>query len=106
MVLKKRINWTPGLIKRLRGQRTRSEFGELVRVSQSTVWRWEAGKAAPDKGRARRLQKLAERERFLHDWKLVGSVTLVGDLEEGSREIARLFQRSLTRTARFIATGK
>jgi hypothetical protein len=46
------------------------------------------------------FSRLAEREHFLADWKLVGSVELLGDLEEGSREIARDIERSLARTAR------
>jgi len=69
-------------------------------VPKNTVWRWEAGYAAPDAERARRLSELAKREHFLEDWELVGSVTLIGDLEEGSKQIAIALGKSLARRAR------
>ena len=97
---KKEIEWTPALIRRLRGKRTQAEFGELLGAPKNTVWRWEAGYAAPDGEYARRLSKRAERERFLKDWKLVGSMELLGDIEEGSREISKMFRRAIARSAR------
>jgi transcriptional regulator with XRE-family HTH domain len=96
---KKETHWTPGLIKRLRGKRTLAEFGALLGAPKNTVWRWEAGKSHPDVTYAARLSEIAEREHFLSDWKLVGSMTLVGDLESAKAEIAKLFQQSLERTA-------
>ena len=83
----------------LRGKRTQSEFGELIGVPNNTVWRWEAGYADPQPEYAKRLSELADRERFLADWQLVGSMELVGDIEEGSKEIARRFKKSLARKA-------
>lgn len=99
----KKIRWTPRLIKRLRGKRTLAEFGALLGVSKNTVWRWEAGKSQPDGAHAERLSELAEREHFLKDWKLAGSMTLLGDLESARDEIAQLFRQSLERTARQLA---
>ena len=86
-----REHWTPEKIKRLRGRRTQAEFGRLVGVPKNTVWRWEAGRARPDARRSQRLSHLVQTERFQTDWKLAGSATLVGDLEEGSRLIAKMF---------------
>ena len=100
---KKEMRWTPRLIKRLRGKRTLAEFGALLGAPKNTVWRWEAGKSQPDETYAERLSELAERERFLKDWKLVGSMTLVGDLEGAKAEIADLFRQSLERSARQLA---
>jgi transcriptional regulator with XRE-family HTH domain len=93
-------SWTPHLIKRLRGKRTQAAFGALLGTSKNTVWRWEAGQAHPDVHYAARLSELAERERFLHDWQLVGSMVLVGDLESAQADIANLFRTSFERTAR------
>lgn len=100
---KKEIQWNPPLIRSLRGKRTQAEFGALVGVPKNTVWRWEARRARLDAEHARRLSRLAERERFLADWKLVGSLRIVGDIEEGSREISRRVQESLERSARQLA---
>ncbi len=88
-------NWTPVLIKRLRGKRTQEEFARLIGAPKNTVWRWEAGQAAPAAAYARKLSRLAARERFLSDWKPVGSITWVGDLEAGSQEVALAFSRSM-----------
>jgi transcriptional regulator with XRE-family HTH domain len=97
---KNAIDWTPRLIKRLRGKRTQAEFSALLGTSKNTVWRWEAGQATPDARSAARLSKVAKRENFLtDDWHLVGSMTLVGDLESARAEIARLFPTSLERTS-------
>ena len=92
--------WTPHLIKRLRGQRTQAAFGALLGTSKNTVWRWEAGQACPDMNYAARLSALAERERFLNDWQLVGSMTLMGDLESATADIAKLLRTSFERTSR------
>ena len=97
---RKEIAWTSPLIRRLRGKRTQAEFGALLGAPKNTVWRWEAGYSAPDAEYARRLSKLAARERFLKDWKLVGSVIGLGDIEEASRQTSRVFQESLARSAR------
>jgi hypothetical protein len=96
----KKIRWTPRLIKRLRGKRTLAEFGELLGAPKNTVWRWEAGKSQPDETYAERLLDLAEREHFLEDWSLAGSMTLLGDLESAKAEIAAMFRQSLERSAR------
>jgi transcriptional regulator with XRE-family HTH domain len=99
----KKMRWTPRLIKRLRGNRTLTEFGVLLGAPKNTVWRWEAGKSQPDVTYSARLSEIAEREHFLSDWKLVGSMTLVGDLERAKGEIAKLFRQSLERTASQLA---
>ncbi|HEX5085990.1 MAG TPA: helix-turn-helix transcriptional regulator [Blastocatellia bacterium] len=96
----KKIRWTSRLIKRLRGKRSLAEFGALLGAPKNTVWRWEAGKSQPDGAYAERLSKLAERERFLKDWNLVGSMTLLDDLESAKTEIAEMFRQSLERSAR------
>ena len=95
--------WTPHLIKRLRGKRTQAEFGALLGAPKNTVWRWEAGQARPDARYAARLSELARGEHFLTDWQLVGSMTLLGDLESAKADIAKLFRTSLERTARQLA---
>jgi transcriptional regulator with XRE-family HTH domain len=89
--------WTPVLIKRLRGKRTQEQFAHLIGVPKNTVWRWEAGHAAPAPASTKKLSQLAAKERFLSDWRPVGSITWVGDLEGGSREIALAFSRALSR---------
>lgn len=94
----KEIRWTPRLIRRLRGKRTLAEFGELLGVSRNMVSRWEAGRARPEAKDVCGLTKIAEREQFLEDWRLTGSMTLNGDLEEAKQEIARFFSQSLERT--------
>jgi transcriptional regulator with XRE-family HTH domain len=100
---KKEPRWTPRLIKRLRGKRTLTEFGALLGAAKNTVWRWEAGKSQPDETYAALLSEIAEREHLLSDWKLVGSMTLVGDLESAKAEIAKLFRQSLERSASQLA---
>ena len=35
--------WTPLLIRRLRGKRTQEEFAQVIGAPKNTVWRWEAG---------------------------------------------------------------
>jgi transcriptional regulator with XRE-family HTH domain len=96
---KQALQWTPHLIKRLRGKRTQAEFGALLGAPKNTVWRWESGQAHPDTRYAARLSELADRERFLTNWQLVGSMTLLGDLESAKADIAKLFRMSLERTS-------
>jgi len=91
--------WTPELIKNLRGKRTQVEFGALLGVPKNTVWRWERGRACPDKARIHRLSVLAEQERFFDNWQLVGSMTVLADLEVDSRGTARIFQNWLKRSS-------
>lgn len=98
--IKEDIVWTATLIKMLRGKRTQSAFGELLGVPKSTVSRWEAGRTRPHFEQAQRLSELAAREHFLEDWELVGSMTIVGDLEEASRDVSARFKASLARTTR------
>jgi DNA-binding XRE family transcriptional regulator len=95
--------WTPHLIKRLRGKRTQAEFGTLLGAPKNTVWRWEGGQTCPDAKYAARLSELARIEHFLTDWQLVGSMTLLGDLESAKVEVAKLFRTSLQRTVHQLA---
>lgn len=97
---KRALRWTPRLIRQLRGKRTQAEFGSLIGAPKNTVWRWEAGRAVPDAKYSASLSQIAERERFLEGWQLVGSMSLVGDLETAKAEVAKLFKTSLERTAR------
>jgi hypothetical protein len=75
----------------------------LLGAPKNTIWRWEAGKARPVFSYAGRLCEIAEREPFLDDWTLAGSVTLLSDLETARQEIARLFRESIYRTSRQLA---
>jgi|SRR5689334_17044490 hypothetical protein len=101
--VKKQMRWTPRLIKQLRGKRSLAAFGAELHAPKNTVWRWEAGQARPDATYSERLSELAERERFLKDWKLAGSMTMHGDLESANAEIARIFRHSAERTVRQLA---
>ena len=94
------MRWTPSLIRRLRGRRTQSEFGKLLGVPKNTVWRWEAGRAAPAPRSGEALSKLAAGQQFLKDWKLVGSMELLGSLKEGSKAIRASLEKSLLRSFR------
>jgi hypothetical protein len=67
--------WTPHLIKRLRGKRPPAACGALLGAPKHTVWRWEAGQAHPEARYAARLSALAEREHCLTD---TGKPLLVG----------------------------
>jgi transcriptional regulator with XRE-family HTH domain len=89
-----REKWTPVLIKRLRGKRTQEEFAKLIGAPKNTVWRWEAGYVVPAPAYVKKLSRIAAKEQFLLDWQPVGSITWVGDLEAGSKEIALAFSRS------------
>jgi transcriptional regulator with XRE-family HTH domain len=102
----KAFTWTPTIIKRLRGKRTQSEFGTLIGVPKNTVWRWEAGRAVPDAEHASRLSNLAENERFLEDWRLEGSLKFLGDIEEDSKRLLRLFSKCILRTARQLSASR
>ena len=86
--------WTPERIRRLRSRRTQEELGKIIRVPKNTVWRWEAGYAKPDAKRSKRLARLAAKEQYVEGWKLAGSAVLLGDLEEGSKHLARHFKIS------------
>ena len=94
-----KIGWTPHLIRQLRGKRTQAAFGALLGAAKSTVWRWEAGQVRPDARYAARLTELAAHEHFRYDWQLVGSMSLHGDLENATADIAALFRTSLERTS-------
>ena len=89
--------WTPVLIQRLRGKRTQEEFAQLIGAPKNTVWRWEAGQAAPAAAYSKKLSQIAAQERFLLDWQPIGSITWVGDLEAGAREVVLAFSRSVGR---------
>lgn len=93
-------NWSPALIRMLRGKRSQAAFGGLIGVPKNTVWRWEAGSVRPDPENANKLAALARREGFLKDWQLAGSMVLVGDLESSSTRIGEAFKKSLTRAAK------
>ena len=92
-------SWTAAKVKRLRGRRTQEQFGKLIGVPKNTVWRWETGYSRPDARRSQKLSRLANVERFQQNWKIEGSETLLGDLEEGSRQLAKLFKFSPFRIA-------
>jgi hypothetical protein len=98
-VTKKKMRWTPSLVKQFRGKRSLAEFGVRLGAPKNTVWHWEAGQSHPDATYADRLSELAERERFLEDWKLAGSMTLHGDLESARAEISRIFRESAEQTS-------
>jgi DNA-binding XRE family transcriptional regulator len=91
--------WTPSLIKRLRGKRTQTAFGELLGVPKNTVWRWESGRTSPDTEHAKALTQMAAKQGFLKDWKLVGSMELMGSLEQGSKSISAKVMKALLRSA-------
>jgi len=94
MITVKPSEWTADKIKRLRGRRTQAELGKLLHVPKNTVWRWEAGYARPEAERSRRLTRIAKKQQFAEDWVLAGSAVLLGDLEEGSKHLARHFKFS------------
>ena len=103
---KKDWKWDKILIRMLRGERSLAEFGKLVGVPWQTVARWERHwKHRPEPVYARRLSALANKERFLKDWKLAGSATLFGDLKEADLMITKLFQEAIERSARELIRG-
>lgn len=99
---KSAIRWTPRLIRQLRGTRTQREFGALLGARKNTIWRWEAGQARPDSRYSARLCELAGQEHFFDDWQLVGSMTLIGDLDSAQAEMTDLFRSSLEHTSRLL----
>lgn len=96
--LAKEHSWPASLIKQLRGKRTQADFGRLLGVPKNTVLRWEAGQVKPNSTNAEHLSTLAEKEQFLADWNLVGSIIILGDIEEGSREISEQMQEAIERS--------
>ena len=100
--LTKRRSWPASLIKQLRAKRTQAEFGRLLGVPKNTVWRWEAGQAVPNQEHQECLSKLADEEAFDAEWTLVGSIIILGDIEEASKEISREIQEGLERRARLL----
>ena len=96
-ITKKEIAWTPRLIKRLRGKRSQAEFGALVGATANTIWRWEDGRSLPDQQHSQKLSALAERERFLKEWKLAGSGTLTGNLDTASSSLSGKLRQTLAR---------
>jgi len=100
MASKNKAQWSPSVIKLLRGKWTQEEFARLLGAPKNTIWRWEAGYAVPAAAYMRKLSKLAVQERFLSDWEPVGSITWVGDLEEGNRQIALHFSRVVAKPGR------
>ncbi|MCI0523914.1 MAG: helix-turn-helix domain-containing protein, partial [Acidobacteria bacterium] len=87
-LLGKEMRWTPRLIRRLRGQRTLTEIATLIGISPEILSLWESGQLAPDASQMKKLSEIADQEKFLKDWKLEGSGTLVGDLEIASEKLA------------------
>jgi hypothetical protein len=47
-----------------------------------------------------RLDDLAAKEQFIASWRLVGSMAILGDLEQASREIGRSVTTALRRRRR------
>ncbi len=92
--------WTPAMIRSLRGKRTLAEFGALLGVAKNTVWRWETGYSHPEMICAERLSAVARKQHFLKDWKLVNSMKVIGNLESVQMEIKRLFLDSITLSSR------
>jgi DNA-binding XRE family transcriptional regulator len=92
--------WTPALIRMLRGKRSQAAFGGLIGVPKNTIWRWEAGSVRPDLENANKLAALARREGFLKDWRLAGSMMLIGELEPASNKISEAFKKSLARATK------
>jgi len=99
-IAKKEIRWTPRLVRELRGERSLVDFAASIGAEKNTVAGWEVGKAQPDETYCERLSDLAEREEFLKDWKLAGSMRLLDDLDNTKAEIDDLFRKSIERTAR------
>ena len=98
----KEMGWTPALIRMLRGKRSQAAFGGLIGVPKNTIWRWETGIVSPDPKNANKLSALAHREGFLQDWRLAGSMILIGELEPASKKIGDAFKKSLARSAKQV----
>ena len=95
-------SWPASLIKELRGKRTQADFGRLLEVPKNTVWRWESAKVVPNQEHQERLSQLADQEHFESEWTLAGSMIILGDIEEASKEISREIQEGLKRSARLL----
>ena len=100
--LAKQDSWPASLIKQLRAKRTQAEFGRLLGVPKNTVWRWEAGQVVPNQEHQERLSKLADEEGFYSEWTVAGSMIILGDIEEASKEISRDIQEGLERSSRLL----
>ena len=72
---------------------------EIARCAEEYRVGWEVGCAVPDREHAKALSRLAAQMEFLKDWKLVGSMKLLGSLEHGSKEISAKVMKSLLRSA-------
>jgi transcriptional regulator with XRE-family HTH domain len=90
--------WTPALIKDLRGNRSLFEFAARLGVTKNTVWRWEAGYVKPDAASREKLDEVAASEQFLADWRVVGSIVEIGDLEKADQQLKQIIRRSLLRS--------
>ncbi len=101
-VVAKQPSWPASLIKQLRGKRTQAEFGRLLGVPKNTVWRWEAAQVVPNPEHQERLSELADQEHFESEWTLAGSMIILGDIEEASKEISHEIQEGLERSARLL----
>ena len=106
----KEIDWTPKLIKRLRGNRTHAEFALLIDVVSEDILLWENGESKPNAEQTKKLSELAEQEQFLKDWKLAGSGELIKDweaLEEPKRRFSQVdYQRGLEALERIRKLGE
>ena len=102
-IAKKEIQWTPRLIRELRSGRKHAEFAALIGATKNLVSRWETNRSQPDAKFTQRLSDLAERERFLKDWKLAGSMRLLDDLESAKANIDDVFRKSIAHSARQLA---
>lgn len=102
-IAKKEIRWTPRLIRELRGDRTLADFAASISASRDMISGWEAGKVQPDETSFELLSEMAQREHFLKDWKLAGSMRVLDDLENAKAEIDDLFRKSIERSARQLA---
>ena len=90
--VKEDVRWTPRQIKQLCSAQPRTLFGFGKRAMPPRMQNY-----------LERLSRVAEREGFLKDWNLAGSMTPLGDLESADAEIARLFRKSVECTARQLA---
>jgi hypothetical protein len=74
----------------------------LLVVSNNTVRRWEASRAAAGPEHTRRPSELVAKQRLLEGWTLAGTMKLRGDFEEANKELQRIFRRSLLAGARAL----
>jgi transcriptional regulator with XRE-family HTH domain len=97
---KKEINWTPRLIKRLRGNRSFQQFAALLGTTANTVWRWEDARTTPAEHYQQKLSDLASNEHFFSNWKLVGSIELVENFELVHKEFRQRVKSTLNKRAK------